>query len=50
MVLPSIADRIKAYFGSVSGPHDQDRSWEHCYKYLHENGPETIRKDRKFES
>lgn len=47
MVLPSIADKIKAYYGSGRGPHDRDRSWEHCYKYFHENDPETIRKDRK---
>ena len=44
MALPDIAEKIKAYHG-VRGPHDRDRSWEHCYRYFHSADAGTIRKD-----
>jgi hypothetical protein len=47
MVLPSIADKIKQYHGSVREPHDRDRSWEHCYKYFYENDAEIIKRERR---
>src|ERR1700724_165165 len=39
-----IAEKIKAYHG-VRGPHDRDRSWEHCYRYFRSADASTIRKD-----
>jgi len=45
MVLPNIAEKIKAYHG-VRGPHDRDRSWEHCYQYFRAADAETIGKHR----
>jgi hypothetical protein len=46
MVLPIIADKIKAFHGPTREPHDRDRSWELCYKYFHSAEPATVKKDR----
>jgi len=45
MVLPSITDKIKAYHGAVRGPHDRDRSWEHCYEHFQSTDPTTLKKN-----
>lgn len=44
MALQDIAEKIKAYHG-VRGPHDRDRSWEHCHTYFHSANAQAIKKD-----
>src|SRR5437016_3762807 len=35
----SIPEKISAYFADVTGEHDCERSWEHCYTFFHEYFP-----------
>jgi hypothetical protein len=41
-----IHDKIHAFRSDMAGEHHRYRSWEHCYRYFHENTAEAIAADR----
>lgn len=43
---PSIKEKIRAYYGGMTGLHHRYRSWEHCFGYFHRLKPVEIANDR----
>jgi hypothetical protein len=44
--VPSIHEKIQAYYGGMTGAHHRYRSWEHCYLYFHRSPPKALAADR----
>ncbi len=42
----TIAETLLTYLAACRGEHNNERSWEHCYRYFHSHSSEAIMADR----